>query len=128
MEAALGIVVLVVILIGALVIWAVINERNKVAAMPPKHREAYIAARKAAGAEASLSLKYGIKNAALLCPHCQTKGSVRTKQERRKAGISGGKATAAILTGGISLVATGLARKESVTSAHCDCCETTWHF
>jgi hypothetical protein len=46
----------------------------------------------------------------------------------RKAGISGGKATGAILTGGLSLLATGLSRKERLTEAHCDNCGSTWTF
>lgn len=65
---------------------------------------------------------------AMICPHCQTRGSVRTTHVRRKAGISGGKATAALLTGGVSLLATGLSRKEAVTQAHCAHCGARWVF
>src|SRR5216684_1345715 len=65
---------------------------------------------------------WGSVNSAMICPHCQTKGSVRTKQTTQKAGISGGKATAAILTGGLSLLAMGLSRKEQRTQAHCGNC------
>lgn len=70
----------------------------------------------------------GPANPALVCPHCQTKGSVHTKSVRQKKGVSGGKATAAIFTGGLSLLATGLSRKERVTQAHCDACNSTWVF
>jgi len=73
-------------------------------------------------------IKYGPVNPALLCPHCQTKGKVRTKTVNAKAGISGGKATAALLTGGVSILATGLSRNESVTQAHCDNCGSDWRF
>ena len=68
------------------------------------------------------------QSAALVCPHCQSEGTVRTKQVMQKRGISGGKATAAVLTGGISLLATGLSRKEPCTEAHCSHCGSTWRF
>lgn len=71
---------------------------------------------------------YGRINPVIICPHCQSQGTVRTKQEKRKSGISGGKATAGILTGGASLLATGLSRKQQVTKAHCDNCQMTWDF
>jgi hypothetical protein len=64
----------------------------------------------------------------MICPHCQRSGGVRTKMVRRKAGISGAKATGAILTGGLSLLATGLSRKEHITEAHCDNCGSSWTF
>jgi hypothetical protein len=64
----------------------------------------------------------------LVCPHCQTRGRVTTRRTRVKRGVSGGKATGAILTGGWSLLATGLARKESVTQANCAACSSTWQF
>lgn len=67
-------------------------------------------------------------NPALVCPHCQTKGNVRTKVVNRKKGISGAKATGALLTGGLSILATGLSRKEGLTQAHCDSCNSTWDF
>lgn len=67
-------------------------------------------------------------NPALACPHCQTKGSVHTKMVKQKKGISGGKATAALFTGGLSMLATGLSRKEQGTQAHCDACHSTWIF
>jgi hypothetical protein len=53
---------------------------------------------------------------------------VRTKAIKKKAGVSGGKAAAAVLTGGISVLATGLSRKEAMTQAHCDGCNSTWTF
>jgi hypothetical protein len=68
----------------------------------------------------------GAPNSAMICPHCQTKGSVTAVPIRRKVGVSGGKATAAILTGGVSLLATGLSRKESATRAHCSHCGANW--
>lgn len=72
--------------------------------------------------------KHGPLNPQLICPHCQTKGTVRTKSVKKKAGISGGKATAALMTGGLSMFATGLSRKETLTEAHCETCNSTWLF
>ncbi len=74
------------------------------------------------------SNKYGNVNKAMTCPHCETKGKVRTMKVKQKKGVSGGKATAAVLTGGLSILATGLSRKEEVTQAHCDNCDNTWVF
>ncbi len=70
----------------------------------------------------------GPVNPSLVCPHCQAKGRVRTIEVKNKRGISGGKATAALLTGGTSLLATGLSRKEAATKALCDACGSTWQF
>ena len=61
-----------------------------------------------------------------MCPHCQTRGQVKTAQVRVKKGISGGKATGAVLTAGLSLVATGLSRKATVTKATCGNCGMSW--
>lgn len=79
-------------------------------------------------AERSAFWAYGRTNSQMVCPHCQTRGKVRSKPIDKKAGISGGKATAALLTGGLSILATGLSRKEALTQAHCDNCDSTWAF
>lgn len=73
-------------------------------------------------------LEHGPESQSLICPHCQTRGKVRTRAVSLKAGISGGKATAAILTGGISLFAIGLSRKQQMTEAWCGGCKATWRF
>lgn len=65
-------------------------------------------------------------SAAIVCPHCQTRGQVRTKAVKIKRGISGGKATGALLTAGFSLFATGLSRKETHTECTCRACGMTW--
>lgn len=62
----------------------------------------------------------------MICPHCQTKGKVTAKEVKVKRGIHGGKATGAVLTGGLSLFATGLSRKEGHLEARCSNCGTTW--
>ena len=64
--------------------------------------------------------------AAIVCPHCQKTGGVKSKSVKQKKGISGTKATAAVLTAGISMLGTGLSRKEKVTELHCKNCGVTW--
>lgn len=66
-------------------------------------------------------------DAQIVCPHCHTKGSVRTKSIKAKRGVSGGKATGAVLTAGFSILATGLSRKQKMTEASCKNCGVTWH-
>jgi hypothetical protein len=78
--------------------------------------------------EQRAQVEWGDLNEHLICPHCQSKGTVRTKGVKRKKGISGAKATGALLTAGVSILATGLSRKESETCAHCMTCGSTWHF
>jgi hypothetical protein len=62
----------------------------------------------------------------MVCPHCQVRGQVHTKRVKVKRGISGGKATGAVLTAGFSILATGLSRKEAATQATCNNCRVTW--
>jgi len=71
---------------------------------------------------------HGPANAQLICPHCEERGKVHTKLVKQKKGVSGAKATGAIFTGGVSLLATGLSRKENLTEAYCRHCSSTWHF
>lgn len=78
--------------------------------------------------DAERRAKWGWVSPAMVCPHCQTKGKVRTTPVTKKKGISGAKATGAVLTGGLSVLATGLSRKENLTQAHCDNCNSTWVF
>lgn len=63
---------------------------------------------------------------AIVCPHCQYRGYVTTRRVRRKRGVSGGKATAAVFTLGTSMLATGLSRKETVTAMKCKNCHSRW--
>lgn len=67
------------------------------------------------------------ETSAIVCPHCQTKGKVKTKQVKQKKGVSGGKLTGAVLTAGISMLGTGLSRKEKVTEMKCGNCGTVWY-
>jgi mRNA-degrading endonuclease toxin of MazEF toxin-antitoxin module len=66
-------------------------------------------------------------SASLVCPHCQTQGRVTARQIKMKKGVSGGKLTGAALTLGISMLGTGLSRKEKVTEMTCGKCRTVWH-
>lgn len=68
----------------------------------------------------------GKLNTKIKCPHCGELKKVYTKTVIFSKGISGGKATGAILTGGISLLVTGLSRKEELTQATCENCSSTW--
>ena len=72
--------------------------------------------------------KYGDTNSEYICPHCQQKGLVRIKNVKRKKGISGAKVMGALVTSGVSLVVTGLSKKDGMTQAHCDNCNCTWDF
>ena len=100
---------LVVIGIGIVLALAVVIEVNKT----PEQRAVDL---------------YGPINRHMVCPHCGASGSIRSKKITQKKGVSGGKATAALLTGGVSLLATGLSRKEQNTQAHCTKCQNTWFF
>lgn len=68
----------------------------------------------------------GPVNQEVICPHCQTRGQVRVQETTVKTGLSGGKATAALLTGGATLIATGLSSKTKSTSMACGHCHVTW--
>ena len=118
-----------VVFVGAII--AGINENAKVEKMSPDERAIYLEAKRRAREQAQARLRdnqNGPLNTAMICPHCQSKGTVRAKRVTQKKGISGTKATAAVLTGGVSILATGLSRKEGMTQAHCDKCGSTWCF
>jgi DNA-directed RNA polymerase subunit M/transcription elongation factor TFIIS len=123
----MGFGTLVVIVLVAVVVLAIVAaaaENKRVAAMSPAERQRYVENKQAS----VLALQHGQINPALICPHCQEKGRIRTKPVKRKKGVSGGKATAAILTAGVSMLATGLSRKEQSTEAYCGKCGSKWNF
>jgi hypothetical protein len=68
----------------------------------------------------------GSGDSQLVCPHCGVKGRVRSKAVKVKRGISGGKATGAVLTAGFSLLATGLSRKQRAVERVCSNCQSVW--
>jgi hypothetical protein len=65
-------------------------------------------------------------DAEIICPQCQVRGRVWSKPTKQKKGVSGGKATAAVFTFGVSMLGTGLSRKEKVTELHCGNCGSKW--
>jgi hypothetical protein len=71
-------------------------------------------------------VQYGVLNPKLQCKYCNGTESVRYKRFTRKAGFSAGKATAAVLTGGYSLLATGLSKQEGVGKFYCENCKMSW--
>ena len=73
-------------------------------------------------------MAFGTLKNEFVCPHCGKQGCVYSRGVKVKSGISGGKATGALLTGGLSLLVTGLSRKEQKTEAYCDNCKTRWKF
>lgn len=99
-------------------------EADRIRSLPTFQRqkeERRIAAERAEAA-------HGPINPEMVCPHCQVKGKVRAKRVDRKAGVSGTKASAAVLTGGASVIVTGLSQSEEVTEAACDNCQSRWSF
>lgn len=58
----------------------------------------------------------------VVCPYCRTSGHVYVNRELQKTGFSTAKTTFGVLTGGLSLLATGLAKKGIITTAHCRNC------
>lgn len=65
-------------------------------------------------------------NREIICPSCHKKGCVISRNMKRKTGISGAKATGALLTGGLSLLAVGLSKKELATELKCKNCNSIW--
>lgn len=117
--------------IATLLIVAIVGHFRRLSRMSPEESQAYLEQlqeRQRVLQEEQQVLQIGQKNPAMICPHCQTKGAVRVKRVDRKKGISGGKATAALLTGGVSMLATGLSRKEEWTHAKCENCASEWDF
>jgi hypothetical protein len=99
--------ILVLLVIGALIIYGMnarIVERERVAAMSPADRLVHI---------------YGPSNAHLICPHCQSKGSVHVKSAMRSV-TSTGK------VGGILKTNTESTTINVVTQHHCEKCSSTW--
>jgi hypothetical protein len=67
-------------------------------------------------------------DAKIVCPHCHGSGCVTTRKVLEKAGIDGGKTTAALLTGGVTLLAMGLSAQRERTEATCSHCHSVWRF
>lgn len=63
----------------------------------------------------------------IVCPHCHESGFVTAERVKLKKGISGGKATGALITAGWSVLFTGLSREEDARKLTCSNCGTEWH-
>jgi DNA-directed RNA polymerase subunit RPC12/RpoP len=74
----------------------------------------------------TINFAFGPVHPQVVCPHCGVRGPVHLKKTKQKKGVSGGKATAAVLTGGVSILATGLSRKEKGMQAFCENCRVKW--
>lgn len=62
----------------------------------------------------------------IVCPHCQVRGEVTATSTVRGQGISGGKATAGLLTGGASLLVAGLSKNQRMRLLRCGNCGSEW--
>ena len=67
-----------------------------------------------------------LAQAQIRCPHCGHVGCVTKTLVQRKQGVSGGKATGALLTAGFSLALTGLSRKQQMSHMTCSNCRMEW--
>lgn len=132
-DAIIGIVFLAILIVIAIIANKKSKakaeaEKKKIAVMTPEERQKFLKEKKERIDNTSKSALYGALNLPMVCPHCQQTGCVRTKNVKMKKGISGGKATGAVLTGGVSMLATGLSRKEQQTEAYCENCKNKWYF
>ncbi len=129
------IIIITIIFITAIIIISIAAEKRKRSKMAPDKLYNYIENKNRMlrdklreSKEKEEELKWGKVSPMYICPHCQTKGFVRTISVKRKKGVSGAKVTGAFFTAGISILATGLSRKEGLTQAHCGNCDSTWDF
>lgn len=95
---------------------------------PVQKQQEIAAPQRVPKASALNMLLHGWHKPKTICSHCHQKGFVYTKRIKRKQGISGGKATGAFFTLGLSMLVTGLSRKQWFTEAFCANCKTVWHF
>lgn len=109
-------------------------ERTRTESMSPEENKEYRASKLHLQKDQSSSscrkpcFDHGPLREKMICPHCHEKSCVHSRVVKVKKGISGSKATGAILTGGISILATGLSRKEEESQAYCHNCKARWSF
>ena len=60
------------------------------------------------------------------CQYCNGVGTVVVQQMKRKKGVSPGKIAGAVVTGGISLVGTGVAKKVWMNQLTCTAWQMRW--
>jgi hypothetical protein len=66
-------------------------------------------------------------NSKLTCPYCKVQGLVGTRQVKVKRSSSGARSTGSFVTGGLSVLTTGLSKRVVVTEAACGKCNSTWY-
>ena len=102
-----GFLVLVTLIVVGVIASAIAvnqKEQEKISAMSPEEKNNYI---------------FGPINEHLICPHCQTRGTVHARMAVRSS-TSTGK------VGGILKTDTTSTTTTTVTQHHCDQCGTTW--
>lgn len=62
----------------------------------------------------------------LVCPHCQTKGKIKTQRVKRAKRKTATRMLFGAATFGGSLAATGVSKKATVTACHCRNCGMQW--
>jgi hypothetical protein len=110
-------------------LFVVRSDRRKLQKATPEEREAQETIEKWEQQQARERMEkasFGALHPEVICPHCQHKRGVRMKKKTAKKGISGGKAVGGIVTGGASLLLTGISRHEGFTEARCKNCKTQW--
>lgn len=78
-------------------------------------------------AEVKASRDEKAREARIDCPHCGGLKTVTVKQVKKKKGFSPGKVAGAFATAGISMLATGLAKKGEVNQLTCSKCTMKWY-
>lgn len=63
----------------------------------------------------------------IICKSCGLRGNCTAKRVQRKNGIDGTKASAAVLTGGTSILFTGLSERHDSTQIKCRACRAVYY-
>ena len=80
-----------------------------------------------AGPDQFAEMQFGPLAKGTACPHCRSTGKVRLRSIAQKTAAGGGNAPAAMLAGGVSMLAAAPAREAKNTQAHCMGCNSTWY-
>ena len=115
-----------VMFIASMMTWSFVDdlaEKNRFLRMSKNEQERYKTA-KSIDAKVSLEImksmrdsdRFGAIKSQLVCPHCQTKGKVRSKLTED---ISRTKV--------VPIIGNTIKSKKGVTQMHCDNCSTTWN-
>lgn len=98
-------------------------EKNRLSKMSATEKSSYIATKNAISEVHNEVVSrfrvvdlYGVPNVNLVCPHCQTKGQVRSKLTEEVAS-----------TKVVPIIGNKIKTRKKVTQMHCDNCNITWH-